>query len=70
MRWHGLLHKIDAIQILVGYVRTWTVEQVAGMAAQEASHAATGCKKLFVCDCSGGGKKGLRVAAVDDSNCP
>ena len=33
--------------MLIGYARTSTVEQVAGLEAQEVSLRATGCSKLF-----------------------
>ena len=33
--------------MLIGYARTSTVEQVAGLEAQEVSLLATGCQKLF-----------------------
>jgi DNA invertase Pin-like site-specific DNA recombinase len=33
--------------MLIGYARTSTVEQVAGLEAQETALAATGCNKLF-----------------------
>ncbi|MDO7833664.1 recombinase family protein [Sphingobium sp. HBC34] len=33
--------------MLIGYARTSTVEQVAGLEAQETSLLATGCQKLF-----------------------
>lgn len=33
--------------MLIGYARTSTVEQVAGLEAQHAALAATGCTKVF-----------------------
>jgi DNA invertase Pin-like site-specific DNA recombinase len=42
MRWHGLLCKSEGLQMLIGYARTSTVEQVAGLEAQEAALGATG----------------------------
>ena len=33
--------------MLIGYARTSTVEQVAGLEAQQAALDATGCQKLF-----------------------
>jgi DNA invertase Pin-like site-specific DNA recombinase len=33
--------------MLIGYARTSTIEQVAGLEAQEVALGATGCTKLF-----------------------
>jgi len=39
-----LVVKREKYQMLIGYARTSTTDQVAGLEAQEASLAATGCK--------------------------
>jgi DNA invertase Pin-like site-specific DNA recombinase len=39
--------KSEGLQMLIGYARTSTAEQVAGLEAQEVALGATGCTKLF-----------------------
>ncbi|HNJ47139.1 MAG TPA: recombinase family protein [Novosphingobium sp.] len=43
--------------MLIGYARTSTVEQVAGLEAQEAALVATGCTKLFAEQASSVGQR-------------
>ena len=51
--------------MLIGYARTSTVEQVAGLEAQETSLRATGCTKLFVEQVSSVARRDQLDAALD-----
>lgn len=51
--------------MLIGYARTSTVEQVAGLEAQEASLLATGCQKLFSEQASSVAQRDQLAAALD-----
>lgn len=51
--------------MLVGYARTSTVEQVAGLEAQETALAATGCTKVFREQASSVGQRGQLDAVLD-----
>ncbi|MGN6270267.1 MAG: recombinase family protein [Sphingomonas sp.] len=51
--------------MLIGYARTSTVEQVAGLEAQERDLRATGCTKLFVEQVSSVAHREQLVAALD-----
>lgn len=51
--------------MLIGYARTSTVDQVAGLEAQEAALAATGCTKLFAEQASSVGQRDQLDAALD-----
>jgi DNA invertase Pin-like site-specific DNA recombinase len=51
--------------MLIGYARTSTVEQVAGLEAQEASLLATGCQKLFSEQASSVAQRDQLTAALD-----
>lgn len=51
--------------MLIGYARTSTVDQVAGLEAQEAALAATGCTKLFCEQASSVGQRDQLDAALD-----
>ncbi|BBF68394.1 recombinase family protein [Sphingomonas bisphenolicum] len=51
--------------MLIGYARTSTVDQVAGLEAQEASLLATGCQKLFSEQASSVAQRDQLVAALD-----
>ena len=52
-------------QLLIGYTRTSTVEQVAGLESQEAALAATGCSKIVKEQASSVGQRD-GLAAVPD----
>lgn len=51
--------------MLIGYARTSTVEQVAGLEAQHAALAATGCNKVFSEQASSVAQRGQLDAALD-----
>jgi DNA invertase Pin-like site-specific DNA recombinase len=51
--------------MLIGYARTSTVEQVAGLEAQEVSLRATGCSKLFAEQASSVAQRDQLAAALD-----
>lgn len=51
--------------MLIGYARTSTVDQVAGLEAQETALAATGCTKLFTEQASSVGQRDQLDAALD-----
>ena len=51
--------------MLIGYARTSTVEQVAGLEAQEVALAATGCSKLFAEQASLVAQRDQLAAALD-----
>ena len=51
--------------MLIGYTRTSTTEQVAGLKAQQAALAATGCSKLFSEQASSVGQRGQLAAVLD-----
>jgi DNA invertase Pin-like site-specific DNA recombinase len=51
--------------MLIGYARTSTVDQVAGLEAQEQQLAATGCTKLFAEQASSVGQRDQLAAALD-----
>lgn len=51
--------------MLIGYARTSTVEQVAGLEAQQHQLAATGCTKLFCEQASSVGQRDQLDAALD-----
>ncbi len=51
--------------MLIGYARTSTVDQVAGLEAQETALAATGCTKLFCEQASSVGQRDQFTAALD-----
>jgi len=51
--------------MLIGYARTSTVEQVAGLEAQQASLAATGCNKVFSEQASSVAQRSQLDAALD-----
>ncbi len=51
--------------MLIGYARTSTVDQVAGLEAQEQQLAATGCTKLFTEQASSVGQRDQLDAALD-----
>jgi DNA invertase Pin-like site-specific DNA recombinase len=51
--------------MLIGYARTSTVEQVAGLEAQEAALVATGCNKLFAEQASSVAQRDQLAAALD-----
>jgi DNA invertase Pin-like site-specific DNA recombinase len=51
--------------MLIGYARTSTVEQVAGLEAQCAAFTATGCTKLFSEQASAAGQRDQLAAALD-----
>ena len=51
--------------MLIGYARTSTVEQVAGLEAQEVALGATGCSKLFVEQASSVAQRDQLAAALD-----
>lgn len=51
--------------MLIGYARTSTAEQVAGLEAQEALLAATGCNKVFVEQASSVARRDGLTAALD-----
>jgi len=51
--------------MLIGYARTSTVEQVAGLEAQEVALAATGCTKLFAEQASSVAQRDQLDAALD-----
>jgi len=51
--------------MLIGYARTSTVEQVAGLEAQEVALAATGCSKLFAEQASSVAQRDQLDAALD-----
>ena len=51
--------------MLIGYARTSTVEQVAGLEAQEVSLRATGCSKLFAEQASSVAQRDQLDAALD-----
>ena len=51
--------------MLIGYARTSTVEQVAGLEAQEAALGATGCSKLFQEQASSVAQRDQLDAALD-----
>jgi DNA invertase Pin-like site-specific DNA recombinase len=53
--------------MLIGYARTSTVEQVAGLEAQEASLLATGCQKLFSEQASSVAQRDQLAVALDPS---
>jgi DNA invertase Pin-like site-specific DNA recombinase len=47
LRWQSFSKKIEEEQMLVGYARVSTADQIAGMEAQERQLAASGCTKVF-----------------------
>ena len=51
--------------MLIGYGRTSTLDQVAGLEAQEAALVATGCTKLFLEQASSVGQRDRLAAALD-----
>lgn len=51
--------------MLIGYARTSTVEQVAGLEAQQAALGATGCNKVFSEQASSVGQRGQLDAVLD-----
>ena len=51
--------------MLIGYARTSTTERVAGLEAQQAALAATGCSKLFSEQASSIGQRGQLAAVLD-----
>ena len=51
--------------MLIGYARTSTVEQVAGLEAQEVNLRATGCSKLFQEQASSVAQRDQLDAALD-----
>ena len=51
--------------MLIGYARTSTVEQVAGLEAQEVALGATGCNKLFAEQASSVAQRDQLDAALD-----
>jgi DNA invertase Pin-like site-specific DNA recombinase len=51
--------------MLIGYARTSTLDQVAGLEAQEAALAATGCTKLFREQASSVGQRDQLAVALD-----
>jgi DNA invertase Pin-like site-specific DNA recombinase len=51
--------------MLIGYARTSTVDQVAGLEAQEVALAATGCQKLFSEQASSVAQRDQLAAALD-----
>jgi DNA invertase Pin-like site-specific DNA recombinase len=51
--------------MLIGYARTSTVEQVAGLEAQEVALGATGCQKLFAEQASSVAQRDQLAAALD-----
>lgn len=51
--------------MLIGYARTSTVEQVAGLEAQHAALAATGCNKVFSEQASSVAQRSQLDAALD-----
>lgn len=51
--------------MLIGYARTSTVEQVAGLEAQQAALGATGCSKVFSEQASSVGQRGQLDAVLD-----
>jgi DNA invertase Pin-like site-specific DNA recombinase len=51
--------------MLIGYARTSTVEQVAGLEAQEVALGATGCTKLFSEQASSVAQRDQLTAALD-----
>jgi DNA invertase Pin-like site-specific DNA recombinase len=51
--------------MLVGYARTSTTEQEAGLAAQERDLTAAGCERLFTEQVSSVAKRGQLAAALD-----
>lgn len=51
--------------MLIGYARTSTVDQVAGLEVQEQQLAATGCTKLFAEQASSVGQRDQLDAALD-----
>lgn len=51
--------------MLIGYARTSTAEQVAGLEAQEAQLATTGCNKVFVEQASSVARRDGLTAALD-----
>ena len=51
--------------MLIGYARTSTVEQVAGLEAQETALGATGCRKLFAEQASSVAQRDQLAAALD-----
>ena len=57
--------KTQVYHMLIGYARTSTVEQVAGLEAQETALGATGCKKLFVEQVSSVAQRDQLAAALD-----
>lgn len=51
--------------MLIGNARTSTVEQVAGLEAQETALAATGCSKVFSEQASSVGQRDQLAAVLD-----
>ena len=51
--------------MLIGYARTSTIEQVAGLEAQETALVATGCTKLFAEQASSVAQRDQLAAALD-----
>jgi DNA invertase Pin-like site-specific DNA recombinase len=51
--------------MLIGYARTSTVEQVAGLEAQCAAFGATGCNKLFSDQASSVGQRDQLAAVLE-----
>lgn len=59
------LIKSEGNQVLIGYARTSTIEQVAGLQAQQRDLRATGCTKLFVEQVSSVAHRDQLEAALD-----
>ena len=51
--------------MLVGYCRTSTIEQLAGLDAQRRHLGATGCTKMFIEQVSSVGKRDQLAAALE-----
>lgn len=51
--------------MLIGYARTSTVEQVAGLEAQQTALGATGCTKVFSEQASSVGQRDQLAAVLD-----
>ena len=55
----------EVIQVLIGYARVSTIDQIAGMDAQQHDLAATGCTKLFTEQISSVAQRDQLSAALD-----
>jgi DNA invertase Pin-like site-specific DNA recombinase len=62
---HGYLVFNEVIQMLIGYARVSTTDQIAGMDAQQRDLAATGCSKLFTEQVSSVAQRDQLAAALD-----